>query len=159
MRLHFVMQAGRVPLLGIGLFRDVAGDQRLHHFLAEIGDLVGDIVRRHDLAALLEDHLALVVEHIVIFQDVLADFEVARFDLLLRLFQRLVDPGMGDGFARLQPQPGAGCASMRSEPKMRIRSSCSDRKNLEAPGSPWRPERPRSWLSMRRLSWRSVPIT
>ena len=49
--------------------------------------------------------------------------------------------------------------SMRSEPKMRIRSSCSDRKNFEWPGSPWRPERPRSWLSMRRLSWRSVPST
>ena len=49
--------------------------------------------------------------------------------------------------------------SMRSEPKMRIRSSCSDRKNFERPGSPWRPERPRSWLSMRRLSWRSVPST
>ena len=40
--------------------------------------------------------------------------------------------------------------SSRSEPKMRIRSSSSDRKNFERPGSPWRPERPRSWLSMRR---------
>ena len=49
--------------------------------------------------------------------------------------------------------------SSLSEPKMRIRSSSSDRKNLERPGSPWRPERPRSWLSMRRLSWRSVPST
>ena len=33
---------------------------------------------------------------------------------------------------------------------MRIRSSSSDRKKREAPGSPWRPARPRSWLSMRR---------
>lgn len=41
---------------------------------------------------------------------------------------------------------------------MRIRSSCSDRKKWDRPGSPWRPERPRNWLSMRRLSWRSVPI-
>ena len=49
--------------------------------------------------------------------------------------------------------------SSLSEPKMRIRSSSSDRKNLERPGSPWRPERPRSWLSMRRLSCRSVPST
>ena len=45
------------------------------------------------------------------------------------------------------------------DPKMRIRSSSSDRKNFERPGSPWRPERPRSWLSMRRDSWRSVPTT
>ena len=46
---------------------------------------------------------------------------------------------------------------MRSEPKMRSRSSSRERKNWLEPGSPWRPERPRSWLSMRRLSWRSVP--
>ena len=33
----------------------------------------------------------------------------------------------------------------------------ADRKKRDSPGSPWRPERPRSWLSMRRDSWRSVP--
>src|SRR6516165_8066317 len=49
--------------------------------------------------------------------------------------------------------------SIRSEPKIRIRSSSSETKNFEAPGSPWRPERPRSWLSMRRLSCRSLPTT
>src|SRR3954465_15970232 len=49
--------------------------------------------------------------------------------------------------------------SSLSVPKMRIRSSSSDRKNLECPGSPCRPERPRNWLSMRRLSCRSVPST
>ena len=42
---------------------------------------------------------------------------------------------------------------------MRIRSSSSDRKKRDRPGSPCRPDRPRNWLSMRRLSWRSVPIT
>jgi len=30
-------------------------------------------------------------------------------------------------------------------------------KKRDSPGSPWRPERPRSWLSIRRDSWRSVP--
>ena len=45
----------------------------------------------------------------------------------------------------------------RSPPKMRIKSSSSDRKNREDPGSPWRPARPRNWLSMRRASCRSVP--
>ena len=49
--------------------------------------------------------------------------------------------------------------SSLSVPKIRIRSSSSDRKNLECPGSPCRPERPRSWLSIRRLSCRSVPST
>ena len=44
-----------------------------------------------------------------------------------------------------------------SEPKIRIKSSSIDKKNFDVPGSPWRPERPRNWLSIRRLSWRSVP--
>ncbi len=48
--------------------------------------------------------------------------------------------------------------AMRSEPNSRIRSSSSDRKNCDAPGSPWRPARPRSWRSMRRDSWRSEPM-
>ena len=45
----------------------------------------------------------------------------------------------------------------RSPAKMRMRSSSSERKNRLEPGSPWRPARPRSWLSMRRDSCRSVP--
>ena len=44
-----------------------------------------------------------------------------------------------------------------SAPKIRIKSSSKDKKNWEEPGSPWRPARPRNWLSIRRLSWRSVP--
>ena len=46
-----------------------------------------------------------------------------------------------------------------SPAKIRIRSSSSDRKKRLVPGSPWRPQRPRSCRSMRRASWRSVPIT
>ena len=49
--------------------------------------------------------------------------------------------------------------SRRCEPNRRIRSSSRHRKNCERPGSPCRPERPRSWLSIRRLSWRSVAST
>ena len=37
-------------------------------------------------------------------------------------------------------------------------SSSKETKKRELPGSPWRPERPRSWLSMRRASCRSVPM-
>ena len=48
--------------------------------------------------------------------------------------------------------------AIRSDPKSRIRSSSSERKKIDWPGSPWRPERPRSWRSMRRDSCRSVPM-
>ncbi len=54
---------------------------------------------------MLEDFLALVVLDVVEFQKVLADVEVAGFDLLLRLLQRLVDPGMDDGLAILEAEP------------------------------------------------------
>ena len=80
------------------------GDQIVDHVVAHVGD---DFRRRlvvHPFDALLEDDLALVVHHVVEFQDVLADVEVARFDLLLRLFQRLVDPGMDDRLVLLQPE-------------------------------------------------------
>ena len=54
--------------------------------------------------ALLEDDLALVVHDVVEFQQVLADVEVARLDLLLGLLERLVDPGMDDRLALLEAQ-------------------------------------------------------
>ena len=44
-----------------------------------------------------------------------------------------------------------------SPPNKRIRSSSILTKNWLLPGSPWRPARPRNWLSIRRDSWRSVP--
>ena len=52
--------------------------------------------------------LALIVHHVVELQHVLAHVEVARLDLLLRLFQRLVDPGMDDRLAFLR---GRACAA------------------------------------------------
>ena len=152
------MQAGDVPLLRIGVLRDVLGDEIVDHVVAHVGDGLGDMLVLHEVDALLEDDLALVVHDVVVLQDVLADVEVARLDLLLRLLERLVDPGMDDRLVLLQAELRQHAVQL-SEPKMRIRSSCSDRKNFERPGSPWRPERPRSWLSMRRLSWRSVPST
>ena len=53
---------------------------------------------------LLEDDLALVVHHVVVLEDLLADVEVARLDLLLRHLERLVHPRMGDRLAFLQAE-------------------------------------------------------
>jgi hypothetical protein len=97
-------QALHVPLLGIGLFRDAAGDHVLDDILAHLGDGLRDVLAFHQLDALLEDDLALVVHHVVELEQVLADVEVARLDLLLRLFQCLVDPGMDDRLALLEAE-------------------------------------------------------
>ncbi len=81
--------------------RDDFGDRLGAH----IGDRRGDILGAHDLAALIVNDLALVVHHVVVFQELLADVVVARLDLLLRLGERLVDPGVNDRLALLEAEP------------------------------------------------------
>ena len=88
------------------------GHQVLDHGVAHVGDHLGGHRIRHPFDALVEDDLALVVHHVVELQDVLADVEVARLDLLLRGRQRLVDPGMDDRLAFLQPELGQHAAEL-----------------------------------------------
>jgi hypothetical protein len=102
--------------------------------------------------------LPLVVHHVVELQQLLADVEVAPLDLGLRAFERLVHPGVDDRLAFLHAQRAEHLVEP-SDPKMRIRSSSRLRKKEDRPGRPGGPDRPRSWLSMRRLSWRSVART
>ena len=104
-RRHSACSAGDVPLLGQRVFRDRARDHRGDRLVAHVGDGGGDVARIHDLAALLVDDLALVVHHVVVFEELLADIVVARLDLLLRLGERLVDPGVDDRLAFLEAEP------------------------------------------------------
>ena len=101
---HGFLEAGDVPLLGIGVLGNVLGDEVVDHVVAHLGDGLGRRLAVHQLDALLEHHLALVVHHVVVFQEVLADVEVARLDLLLRLLERLVDPGMDDRLVFLEAE-------------------------------------------------------
>ncbi len=63
-------------------------------------------------------------------------------------FESILTDGLAVLHAKLAHQ-----ALNAPEPKMR-RLSSSEVERL-MPGSPWRPERPRSWLLIRRDSWRS----
>ncbi len=84
--------------------------------MAHVGDHLGHVVLAHQIDALLEDHPALIVRDVVVFQKVFTDVEVARLDLLLRFFQRLVDPGMDDRLAFLKAELGEHAAELvRSE--------------------------------------------
>ena len=102
--LHVLLEPGHVPLLGEGFFRNVLGDEVVDHLAAHVADGLAEIGVGHQLEALLEDRLALIVHHVVVFEQVLADVEVARLDLGLRLLQRLVDPGMDDGLVLLEAE-------------------------------------------------------
>ncbi len=57
------------------------------------------------LVALLVDHAALVVGHVVVFEQLPADVEVARFDAVLRFRDRAVDDRVLDRFAFRHLQP------------------------------------------------------
>ena len=72
--------------------------------MAHGGHRLGHRLLAHQIDALLEDDATLVVHHVVELQEVLADVEVARLDLLLRLFERPVDPRMDDRLVLLEAE-------------------------------------------------------
>ena len=72
--------------------------------MAKLGDRLGHVVLAHDVEPLLEDDLALVIHHVVVLQDLLADVEVALLDLLLRGLERLVHPRVRDRLAFLEAE-------------------------------------------------------
>ena len=72
------------------------------------------------------DALALLVHDVVVFEQVLADREVLGLDLLLRALDGPRHHAVFDGHALLHPEP-LHQPEMRSDPKIRIRSSSSDK--------------------------------
>ncbi len=86
------------------MVRHMAAHKMLDRLAAHFDDGFRHIGRVHQLAALFVDHLALIVHHVVEFQQVFAHIEVARLHLLLRLFQCFVDPRMENRLAFLQAQ-------------------------------------------------------
>ena len=95
---HF-FQAGQVPLLFHRFVRHVFMHQVGQAAFAQRVDLAAQVLRVQDVVALLVDHLALVVGHVVVFQQLLADIEVAGLDLALRRFNAARDDASLDGLA------------------------------------------------------------
>ena len=106
---HVAASGGKpivIPLIRIAFRRQVQVNQIFDHLVAHVGGDFADAVGFKNLHALTKDGLALVVHHVVELQQLLANVEVAAFDLGLRLFQAFVDPGVNDGFTFLHPQLG-----------------------------------------------------
>ena len=89
------VEAFDVPLLGVRAIGHVARDQRVDHVVTHLGDGLVDVLGIHQVDALLEDDLALVIHHVVVLEDVLADVEVARLDAGLGALDGLGDPRDG----------------------------------------------------------------
>ena len=99
--LQLLLHARDIPLLGIAVRRASGADDRVDRLGAHVGDDLAHRLGIHDVGALFIDDLALVVHHVIIFDDLLADVVVARLDLLLRGFDRLGQPLAADRLAVL----------------------------------------------------------
>ncbi|CAM3719812.1 NAD-specific glutamate dehydrogenase [Tsukamurella strandjordii] len=91
-----VQRAQRLPqLVEVPVLHVAGGGGAVHvgrdHVVGHVVDLVEQVSAREDLAALVVDHLALLVLHVVVLEHVLTDLEV----LLLHLRLRAAD-GAGD---------------------------------------------------------------
>ena len=105
-----LLEAGDVPLLGDRRSPGCARATMSSTTPWRISSIVSRTLSwRHELLALLEHDLALVVHDVVVFEDVLADVEVARLDLRLRPLDRLVDPGMDDRLVLLEAELATAC--------------------------------------------------
>ena len=93
------LQRSQVPLLFHRLGRYILAHQICHAVLAHRGNHVRQIRRIEDVVALLVDHLALVIGYVVVFQQLLADVEIAGLDLALGRFNAARHDAGFDGFA------------------------------------------------------------
>ena len=107
-------ERGHVPGLDVGLAADVPLDDVVeqvlgepHHVAARVDRLVfvdADLALEH-FAPQRVDALALLVHHVVVLEQVLADREVLRLDLLLRALDRARHHLVLDRDALLHPEP------------------------------------------------------
>ena len=91
-----VPQAIQVPVLGVslaGAILDRCGDD----FRDELLDLFGDVIAHEDSTAVTVDHFTLPVEHVVVFEHVLALLGVATLHLVLRVGDTRGDHAARDG--------------------------------------------------------------
>lgn len=101
-------------------------DVGVDDLLAEVRDLLGEVLAVEHLAPFVVDDGALPVEDVVVLEDVLALFGIALLDLRLRR-----EDGTGDHLRLERTSSGTFAVAMiRSaapEPKRRMRSSVSER--------------------------------
>ena len=74
--------------------------------LGHLRDVVLEVVARQDVAAPAVDDLALLIHHVVVFEQMLADVEVVAFDLALRVGDGAGDQAVLDRHAFFHAEAG-----------------------------------------------------
>ena len=100
------VQSRGIPLLLGCAAGDVLVHQLRHHILAHALDRLGDVLRAHQVGALLIDHAALIVGDVVVFQQLFARIEVVLLDAPLRALDLPRQHAAFDGLARLHADAG-----------------------------------------------------
>ena len=126
LREDVVAQVVQIPGVGMLVVGAAHVDELLDDALHDFDDALLLIVAFEQLAAHAVDGLALLVHDVVVFEEVFAGCEVLRFDGLLRAAMRLVISLDSIGTSSSMPRRSIRFC-MRSPPKMRSRSSCSER--------------------------------
>ena len=75
------LQSFCIPLLFQTLGRNKLANNSVHHLSTEVGNSFAGIIGIQQSVTLGVDHLTLIVCHIILFKQVLADIEVATFHL------------------------------------------------------------------------------
>src|SRR5262245_11282454 len=114
----FALERVEIPLLEIGLARSVVFDRRVEDLFCQLHQVAAGVERDlfavfvlqpdlpfENLTAQRIDVLALLVHHVVVLEQMLADGEVLRLDLLLRAFDRAGHHAMLDRHAFFHAEP------------------------------------------------------
>ncbi len=130
--LELALQAGEVPLLLDAARRNELPHRGEEHVARDRADGLGDLLGLEQLVSLLVDHLALVVGDVVELEQLLANVEVARLDLALRVLDgarhhaRLDRLSLGNlerAHDRLQPLAGEDLEQRILERKEKTRAA------------------------------------
>src|SRR4029077_1564802 len=105
LREHRVVEGLQVPLVGRHLVAAMDADEALGESLRHLARRLAEVLLGEQLAAAGVDHLALLVEDVVVLEQVLADVEVVRLDLLLRVADGAADETVLDWNAILHAEP------------------------------------------------------
>ena len=80
------LQSFYIPMLFQVFGRNKLVNNDVHDLSTEVGDSFASIIGSQQTVTLGVDHLTLIVSHIIVFKEVLADIEVAAFDFALGFF-------------------------------------------------------------------------
>jgi len=92
-------QTGNIPLFFDAIDWHIQTKQVMQHALTQRTNRFANVRRIQQLVALFINDFTLIVGHIIVFEQLLADIEVALFDLALCRFQRTADQRVLDRLA------------------------------------------------------------